>query len=258
MKLMTKQDHAPHRLFQPRLPHKSSVSHCRGDACAQGMHTSYRLWWVITLLCSATSSRDDHPMGLGCGGPRELSRKIVTGMGRDAWGGPEGKGHVSPTLPGSASRSAPGALPQGLADHVLVGDAVVGERLIPGGVQRVAQRFGSQLIRLEKQRRWRSAGPGPRRSFGHRWAGRGEKRKHSLEMKGQLVLSSFCPSAITWSVLDGVAPITAITRGAETWQFFHLQSNPTPHPASWKQPAKWEPWQSTERGWGLHLCSRRE
>lgn len=184
--------------------------------------------------------------------------KSSLGWGRMPGVALRGKDTCSPPSPGSAPRSAPRVLPQGLADHVLVGDAVVGERLIPGGVQRVAQRFGSQLIRLEKQRRWRSAGPGPRRLFGHRWAGRGEKRKHSLEMKGQSVLLSFCPSAISWPVLDGVAPITAITRGAETWQFSHLQSNPTPYPASWKQPAKWEPWQRTERGWGLHLCSRRE
>lgn len=47
----------------------------------------------------------------------------------------------------------PKALPQRFADHVLVGDAVVGEGLIPGGVQSVAQRFGPQLICLEK--RWR-------------------------------------------------------------------------------------------------------
>lgn len=41
------------------------------------------------------------------------------------------------------SGASHGALPQGLADHVLVGDAVVGERLVPGGVQGVAQRLGS-------------------------------------------------------------------------------------------------------------------
>lgn len=34
-----------------QAPHKSSVGHRGGDGCVQGMRTSYRLWWVITLLC---------------------------------------------------------------------------------------------------------------------------------------------------------------------------------------------------------------
>lgn len=63
----------------------------------------------------------------------------------------EGKRHADPQC-WASHPARPPALPQGLADHVLVGDAVVGERLVPGGVQRVAQRFGSQLIRLEQQR----------------------------------------------------------------------------------------------------------
>lgn len=64
----------------------------------------------------------------------------------------EGKGHASPQHQAQHPFSTQ-PLPQGLADHVLVSDAVVGERLIPGGVQRVAKCFGSQLVRLEKQRR---------------------------------------------------------------------------------------------------------
>lgn len=59
---------------------------------------------------------------------------------------------------------------------------------------------------------WKSKGDSGQRDpasglFGHRWAGRGEKRKPSLEMKGQLVLSPFCLSAITQPVLHGVAQI---------------------------------------------------
>lgn len=61
------------------------------------------------------------------------------------------KGTCVPPVLGSAPHSAHGALPQGLADHVLIGDAVVGECLLPGGVQSVPQRFGSQLIRLENK-----------------------------------------------------------------------------------------------------------
>lgn len=67
-------------------------------------------------------------------------------------GGPRGSKEewwvVQGEVPG-----VPKALPQRFADHVLVGDAIVGEGLIPGGVQSVAQRFGPQLICLEKQ--WR-------------------------------------------------------------------------------------------------------
>lgn len=103
------------------------------------------------LLCC--EQLQDPPVGLSLWG-------IVTGMGRDSWHrAEEGKGPVS-------ARNR--ALPQGLADHVLVGDAVVGEGLVPGGVQGVAQRFGSQLVCLEKQRRWRSVGWAPGGFLGRR------------------------------------------------------------------------------------------
>ena len=43
-------------------------------------------------------------------------------------------------------------LPEGLPDHVLVGDAVVGQRLAPDGVQRVAQGLSSKFIGLQKKK----------------------------------------------------------------------------------------------------------
>lgn len=142
----------------------------------------------------------------------------------------------------------PGVLPQGLADHVLVGDAIVGEGLVPGGVQGVVQRFGSQLICLEKQRRQQSVTPSPRQSSGHRWT---EERKCCR-------ICCCCPSVpVCKTGGSNPPPATEILRGAETQQLsgsFAKQSNPT----CWREPAKREPWQSAARGWGFHLCSRRE
>ena len=43
-------------------------------------------------------------------------------------------------------------LPEGLPDHVLVGDAVVGQCLAPDGVQRVAQGLSSKFIGLQKKK----------------------------------------------------------------------------------------------------------
>lgn len=54
---------------------------------------------------------------------------------------------------------------------------------------------------------WKSKGDGSQLNALMGRKGCGEKRKHNLEMKGQLVLSPFCLSAVTWPVLDGVAQI---------------------------------------------------
>lgn len=42
-------------------------------------------------------------------------------------------------------------VPECFADHVLIGDAVVGQRLAPDGVQGVMQSLGSELIGLNRE-----------------------------------------------------------------------------------------------------------
>lgn len=42
-------------------------------------------------------------------------------------------------------------VPEGFADHVLVGDAVVGQRLAPYGVQGVTQSLGPELVGLNEK-----------------------------------------------------------------------------------------------------------
>lgn len=42
--------------------------------------------------------------------------------------------------------------PERFADHILVGDAVVGQGLAPHGVESVVQGLGSQFIGLEDKR----------------------------------------------------------------------------------------------------------
>lgn len=85
-------------------------------------------------------------------------------------------------------------------------------------------------------------GPSPRRSFRHRWAERGEKRKPSLEMKGQWMLSPFCPSTVTRPVLDGVAQIhpghSDNQRGRDTathWVICKAIQPCIPHPGNSQQ-----------------------
>lgn len=41
------------------------------------------------------------------------------------------------------------SVPESFADHILVGDAVVRQRLVPDGVECVVQGLGSEFIRLE-------------------------------------------------------------------------------------------------------------
>lgn len=111
------------------------------------MHNTPTLCWGITLPCPLSSSSGAQ------------QGEAVPGLGRGSWQGAEGgEGTLVPP------RS--GALPQRLADHVLVRDAVVGEGLVPRGVQRVPQGFGSQLVGLEEQRSWASVGSTPGGSLG--------------------------------------------------------------------------------------------
>lgn len=50
-----------------------------------------------------------------------------------------------------SSQRNDGRVPECFSDHILIGDAVVGQGLAPHGVERVVQRLGSQFVGLEKK-----------------------------------------------------------------------------------------------------------
>lgn len=67
-----------------------------------------------------------------------------------------------PSLPPSLLRAqtTDWTLPECFSDHILVGDAVVGQGFAPHGVERVMQRLGAKFIGLEeeeeKENKWQS------------------------------------------------------------------------------------------------------
>lgn len=69
---------------------------------------------------------------------------------------------ILPSLPPSLLRAqtTDWTLPECFSDHILVGDAVVGQGFAPHRVERVVQRLGAKFIGLEeeeeKENKWQS------------------------------------------------------------------------------------------------------